>query len=280
MFNAPSAPSGLTDGTEYLGCTEAREKRRACWDDLSSLPKSGIIISSRHMCDRAADPTSERIGAHLKRRFCACQFYGGWRVDPSGCRSQRRSATSRQSPPSPRWRPIEACHMPQTKNNLTAEEVRYFFDYDKETGNLIRINTSKNHPHRLNKVAGCKYSEGYIVVSVPGGRRFSAHRLIWLWVYGEWPKHEIDHINGNRSDNRIENLRDVTRSVNGENRRAADITNKSGILGASWLEKRKCYQVVISVRGTQHFLGLFKDPEQARNAYITAKRKLHEGNTL
>lgn len=166
------------------------------------------------------------------------------------------------------------------KNNLTAEEVRYFFDYDRETGNLIRKVASLYSQRYLNKVAGSIYSTGYLMVTLPGGRRFSAHRLVWLWVYGEWPKHNIDHINGNRSDNRIENLRDVTGSVNNENRRSADITNKSRILGASWIEKRKRYQVTIQSHGKDYYLGLFKDPEDARNAYIEAKRMLHVGCTI
>ncbi len=243
--------------------------------------ESEIITPSRHMRDRAANPYPERKGAHHEAPFLCLPVL--WRVAcrPFGAPFSGRSATSRHPPPSPRWRPIEACHMPrQTKNNLTAEEVRYFFDYDKETGNLIRIVTSKNNQHRLNKVAGCKYSHGHVMVGVPGGRRFQAHRLVWLWVYGEWPKHEIDHINGNRSDNRIENLRDVTRSVNGENQRAAMVDSRSGILGATWIEKRQSYQVAIKAKGKHYFLGLFKDPDQARDAYVTAKRKLHEGCTI
>ena len=170
--------------------------------------------------------------------------------------------------------------MKTPKCNLTAEEARYFFDYDKETGNLIRIIASKNHPHTLNKVAGSKWRNGRVIVSVPGGRRFQAHRLVWLWVYGEWPKYEIDHINGNPSDNRIENLRDVTRSVNGENQRAAMVDSRSGILGATWVESRQRYHVAIKAKGKHYFIGSFKDQDQARDAYVTAKRKLHEGNTL
>lgn len=166
------------------------------------------------------------------------------------------------------------------KCDLTAEEVRYFFDYDKETGNLIRINTTKHSKRYLNKVAGSKWSSGYVVVVLPGGRRFLAHRLVWLWVYGEWPKHEIDHINGRGDDNRIENLRDVTREVNGENQRTAMVDNRSGIFGATWIEKRKSYHVAIQAKGKSYFLGLFKDPDHAREAYVTAKRKLHEGCTI
>jgi hypothetical protein len=166
------------------------------------------------------------------------------------------------------------------KCDLTAEEVRYFFDYDKETGNLIRIITSKNNQQYLNKVAGSKWRNGRVIVSVPGGRRFQAHRLVWLWVYGEGPKHEIDHINGNPSDNRIENLRDVTRSVNGENQRTAMVDSRSGILGATWVESRQRYHVAIKAKGKHYFIGSFKDQDQAREAYVTAKRKLHEGNTL
>ena len=164
--------------------------------------------------------------------------------------------------------------------NLTAEEVRFFFFYDKETGNLIRKNSTNKNRRPLNTPAGSKYADGYIVVCVPGGRRFQAHRLVWLWVYGVWPKFEIDHINGVRSDNRIENLRDVTSRVNSENRRKPYATNKCGILGATWIEARQRYHVAIRANGKDHFLGLFEEPDEAKNAYIEAKRLLHVGCTI
>ena len=203
--------------------------------------------------------------------------YGGWCSGPSGHRLGSGMPTLHHLPPLIQWWPCQVNHM---KNNLTAEEVRYFFDYDRETGNLIRRVVSKYSRRYLNRVAGSVYTTGYRVVSVPGGRRFSAHRLIWLWVYGEWPKYEIDHINGDRLDNRISNLRDVPTRTNVENCRAPHRDSKHAILGSTWIEKRKSYQVAIQVHGVQHYLGLFKDPEAARNAYIEAKRRLHVGCTI
>lgn len=168
--------------------------------------------------------------------------------------------------------------LPKEKN-ITAEQVRKLFTCDPEKGELRWAYKAPKCRITIGELAGCKYPFGYVVTKI-NMTRFAVHRLIWIWVYGKWPDGDIDHINGIRDDNRISNLRDVTRSVNRENLKVALNNNKHGILGASWIESRKCYYVAIKVSGKTHFLGLTRDPEDARNRYLEAKRKLHQGCTI
>ncbi len=166
------------------------------------------------------------------------------------------------------------------KTNLTAEEVRSRLNYDTKTGNLIWIMPPKNNSHLLGKIAGCKYSNQYTSIKLAGRGQFLAHRLVWLWVHGEWPKEYLDHINGDRSDNRIENLRKATRSLNSENQRTVHSNNKTGFLGVSWRDDIKSYRAQIKVNSKVINLGRFQDPEAASQAYLAAKRKLHKGCTI
>ena len=101
-------------------------------------------------------------------------------------------------------------------------------------------------------------------------KRFYAHRVAWLLHYGEWPDDEIDHINGVKDDNRISNLRNVDRKTNVENRRAVRGYHKS--VGG--------YTSYLKHHGRQLYLGYFKTAEEARAAYLKAKRKLHKGCTI
>jgi len=90
---------------------------------------------------------------------------------------------------------------------------------------------------------------------------------------GTWPQNEIDHIDGNKSNNRFRNLRDVTRSANNQNRRRPDRGNKSGFLGVKC--HRKSFVARIRIDGKQIHLGVFSTAIDAHRAYIKAKRNLH-----
>ena len=95
-------------------------------------------------------------------------------------------------------------------DDLTASKARELFRYDPETGILYRR-------HATCEKVGRAKSNGYLVVHAYGKNR-QAHRVIWLMVHGKWPEGEIDHINGVRTDNRLENLRDVSHTLNSRNR--------------------------------------------------------------
>ena len=115
---------------------------------------------------------------------------------------------------------------------------------------------------------------GYVVVFF-NGKIYKAHRLIWAIVHGELPKGHIDHINGNRSDNRIQNLRVVTQQQNSHNQQNINKRNKSGFRGVCWNRKSSKWQASISVNSKTIYIGVFSTPENAHLAYLDAKKVYH-----
>lgn len=111
--------------------------------------------------------------------------------------------------------------------------------------------------------------------------RYFAHRLAWLIYYGTWPKDQIDHIDGDRSNNRIANLREATHDENCENQHRAQSDNyTTGLLGASFDKRKRVFRASIMVKKVVYRLGTFKTAEEAHQAYLAAKRQLHAFNTL
>ncbi len=158
--------------------------------------------------------------------------------------------------------------------NLTAERLRELFNYFPDTGLFIR-RIRRSH-EAAGKIAG-GFDHGYIKIAVDGAPYF-AHRMAWLYMTGSWPIKHIDHIDGNRSNNRWNNLRDVSQSENLENRKGPTIQNKVGLLGVTRRGNR--YVATLRIDGVQTYLGTYPTPETAHVAYLTAKREHHKGNTL
>jgi hypothetical protein len=170
--------------------------------------------------------------------------------------------------------------MKVSRTDLTADLLRDALDYDPETGAFVRkIRIAQSHRvgDRADRPITAGGTLGYRRVAIYRVQHL-AHRLAWLHFYGEWPVGDIDHINGNRDDNRISNLRDVPHAVNGENRRKPHRNNVCGLLGVGFFRGK--WRARISYRGALHALGSFDRPEQAHNAYIEAKRLLHKGCTI
>jgi len=144
-------------------------------------------------------------------------------------------------------------------------------DYDMATGKLYwRVD---NGPARKGGEAGHFTSDGYMCVSIKANKYLS-HRICWLMHYGSSPKLQIDHINGLRSDNRIENLRESDQLQNMENlgiRR----NNKSGFIGVSVSKRPGMWTASIQKNGKSKFLGSYDSPQKAFTAYCEAKRLLH-----
>lgn len=157
------------------------------------------------------------------------------------------------------------------------QRLREVLRYDRDTGVFTWIDAAKVRSAGREQAGGLlKCGHIQIVIDcVP----YKAHRLAWLWVTGQEPVHEIDHRNGRHADNRFSNLRDVRHRKNMENRRCANAGNPVGLLGVS-KGKRARFRAQIKVAGKQVWLGAFDDPELAHQAYVQAKRRLHEGNTL
>ena len=105
------------------------------------------------------------------------------------------------------------------------------------------------------------------------GRQMLAHRAIWAIFYGRWPACQIDHINGNPSDNRIHNLREVSHAENSRNM-SLKKTNTSGHQGVSWCDTRKNWRAYVNINGKYKYIGRFDCKDAAVKASKDARRKL------
>lgn len=159
---------------------------------------------------------------------------------------------------------------------MTQEELKKLLHYDEFTGKFTwLVQRGKMTP---GMPAGSIGNRGYASVNI-GHRNWRSNRLAWLYMTGEMPTMYIDHINGDRSDNRWKNLRELSHSANLQNMKHARKDNHStGILGVSRVNKR--FRANIQVNGKNMHLGYHDTPEVAHAAYLTAKRQFHEGNTL
>ena len=163
---------------------------------------------------------------------------------------------------------------------ITSEEARSAITYSPETG-TFRWNVRSEMSNRWNsrwseKAAGTMREDGYISIRI-NGRRYYAHRLAWLITYGHWPKHGVDHINGDTSDNRIVNLRQADQRRNMQNLGRGHLDSTSRYLGVSFNSSRKKWQAYIWAKSKNVFLGYYDTEDSARDAYIRAKARLHEG---
>jgi hypothetical protein len=157
-------------------------------------------------------------------------------------------------------------------DSLTAQRAKELLEY-RDDGTFVWIKGGRGiRPSRL---AGSRNGDGYIQICVDGVM-YMAHRMAWLCAHGEWPKGQIDHINGNPADNRMENLRDVSNSVNQQNQRRG--WGSSGLLGVThYASKGRWGASILPPGEKRRFLGLYDTPEEAHAAYVAAKRVLHEG---
>lgn len=166
---------------------------------------------------------------------------------------------------------------------LTAERLRSLLNYDAATGVFTWRFSRKGRPGKAGAQAG-RVDErfGYRYIGIDR-KRYGAHRLAWLYMTGELPVGEVDHIDGDRRNDRFVNLRDVSVRTNRENIRKARADNKStGFLGVRINRKNgdARYSARITVDGKEIRLGRFDTPEEAHEAYLAAKRAKHAGCTI
>jgi hypothetical protein len=158
------------------------------------------------------------------------------------------------------------------------KDLSALISYDAETGEFVRLVGGGNGVKAGDR-AGYIQSRGYVAMNV-GGKQYLAHRLAWRLTHGDWPKADIDHINGDKTDNRLCNLRDVNRQTNTENVRKARTNSASGLLGAYFNKKKAKWFASITTSGRSKFLGHFETAEAAHRAYMAAKPQFHAGFVL
>jgi hypothetical protein len=160
--------------------------------------------------------------------------------------------------------------------SLTAKDLRELLHYCPESG-VFKWLVKASHHRKPGDIAGYLNPNGYLYIKIKG-KKYTAGRLAWLYVNGEFPTYYVDHIDGNKSNNKISNLRDVTNSTNQQNRKIARADNKCGLLGVCKVGNKFAAQITINRK--QKNLGRFNSANDAHQAYLDAKRQLHDGCTI
>lgn len=158
------------------------------------------------------------------------------------------------------------------KLDLSADRVRHLFDYCAESGVVTR-KVTVGRRGMVGQVVGCLTRKGYLCVRIDGNF-YMLHRVIFLHMTGRWPRYQIDHANGAKSDNRWANLREATQAQNSQNVKP-HVDSSSGKLGVSWHKEHQKWRASIGINGRHEHLGYFTAKEEAQLAYVAAKKSMH-----
>lgn len=229
---------------------------------LDSTAREAALAAAAHAIE-GLDPSTIRwntLAKHfgLVRTYVMAHLRPGYRVSRLAAAKPRRGRASAALGYSKDWR---------LEGRLTKERLRSLLTYNPELGEFTR--NHQQGPCLAGSVAGSPNEHGYVRICIDGCYA-RAHRLAWFWTYDSWPS-VVDHINGNRSDNRIANLREAPGWRNAANKGRSK-NNKSGFKGVTLKKKR--WQAQIAKDGTSYHLGTFDTPESAHQAYVTAARQL------
>ena len=153
---------------------------------------------------------------------------------------------------------------------LTPQELRTLFDYNPYTGEFS-WRVTRGTRTKIGDKAGCVGNRGYYTLCYKR-RPITAHRAAWAIVYGAWPRDELDHINGDKEDNRISNLRECSRLQN-EYNKGPSPQNRLGIRGVKASSHGK-YYAQIRIEGRLTHLGTFETAEEAEAAYKQAAERV------
>jgi hypothetical protein len=165
---------------------------------------------------------------------------------------------------------------PMSQRKPIPENVGEFHSLNPETGRLTR---KKNSPRGVGKAG--EYSDtnvhksGYVEVRIPGDPyMYRAHRVVWFLHYGEQPPEYIDHINGDRTDNRPENLRKACHHTNLANAKLST-RNTSGVKGVHWAKNHNKWVAKVGFKGKKYIAGYFDNIAEAEIAVRQLREQLH-----
>lgn len=196
------------------------------------------------------------------------------------CVQWKSSVESLFDPPRRRGEPFE----PMKPTNITAEYAREAMGYDHETGILTWKHRPANHfpSNGIFKSWNTKYKglevgkpgiDGYLRMAFQG-KSYLVHRMIWFIEKGIWPEKLLDHINQNKTDNKLTNLREADKCENGQNAKKRS-TNKSGLKGVYWNTERKGWNACVTVKGKRH-TKIFSKKEDAEQEVKNMRMALHK----
>lgn len=159
---------------------------------------------------------------------------------------------------------------------MNSVELRKYLRYDPTSGAFTWLTSQGSAVN--GKPAGCTHPRGYRRIVI-NGRQYQEHRLAWLYVYGDWPEYTIDHINGDKADNRIANIRDVPIKENCRNQSLSK-NNSSGVNGVTFCKRLKKWKATIAAGASNEHLGYFDTKREAAAARASAnnKHKYHQNH--
>lgn len=156
---------------------------------------------------------------------------------------------------------------------LNQEQLKRHLYYDRVRGDFYWRNPLQRSCSKPWDKAGSLGKKGYIKIVI-AGKTYEAHRLAWMYVHGRFPAECMDHKNGVKNDNRLENLREATKSQNNFNVGRYS-NNQSGIKGVHWVNASKKWRAEISAHGKRVDLGMFGSIDDAKSAIDVARIDLH-----
>lgn len=160
-------------------------------------------------------------------------------------------------------------------SELTQQRLKELLHYDQASG-LFAWKLRTSNVVRVGDVAGTK-TNGYTQIKLDGVI-YKAHRLVWLYVYGCWPSHQVDHINGIRDDNRLANLREADNKQNQENT-GLKSNNSTGFRGVVWYKRHQKFMARVHHHGKQIHLGYFDTAKEAAAAAAAERAELFTHDT-
>lgn len=155
---------------------------------------------------------------------------------------------------------------------MNKETLLEHLTYDKEAGKFTWVKPTTNSI-KVGDIAGTYHRDGYIKICIHG-KIYAAHRLVWFMENGSFPDGDIDHINCKKDDNRISNLRVVSKSENQMNQ-GVTVRNKSGVKGVHWDEVSKKWVASLRVNGKKVIVGMFDDIAIAASEIMKSREHYH-----